>query len=194
MAPGIECWPSCWVPPMPPASWIGRWPSIRPSLARISTPPTSPATQGAGSNYTNLHIEPPDHGIGRSRGGWTTKSTTWSTVPVDPWSCWSHPAKPTMPRSSSTCWPTCAFPDLAALRPVPDPIASAPTRPTPVEISAPTCASAGSPRSSRSPQTKSPTVPDADPAADAHRGSTPRTTSAATSSNAVSTSSSNGAD
>ncbi|WP_407665193.1 MULTISPECIES: IS5 family transposase [Mycolicibacterium] len=30
-------------------------------------------TQGAGSNYTNLAIEPPDHGIGRSRGGLTSK-------------------------------------------------------------------------------------------------------------------------
>ena len=39
----------------------------------INTPPTSPATQGAGSNYTNPRIEPPDHGIGRSRGGLTSK-------------------------------------------------------------------------------------------------------------------------
>ncbi|WP_373888675.1 IS5 family transposase [Mycobacterium timonense] len=30
-------------------------------------------TRGAGSNYTNLGIEPPDHGIGRSRGGLTSK-------------------------------------------------------------------------------------------------------------------------
>ncbi|WP_414738883.1 IS5 family transposase [Mycobacterium nebraskense] len=40
---------------------------------RISTPRTSPVTQGAGSNYKNPAIEPPDHGIGRSRGGWTSK-------------------------------------------------------------------------------------------------------------------------
>lgn len=39
----------------------------------ISTPRTSPATQGAGSNYNNLLAEPPDHGIGRSRGGLSTK-------------------------------------------------------------------------------------------------------------------------
>jgi transposase len=39
----------------------------------INTPRTSPATQGAGSNYTNPRIEPPDHGIGRSRGGLTSK-------------------------------------------------------------------------------------------------------------------------
>ncbi|SEH71716.1 transposase, IS4 family [Mycolicibacterium rutilum] len=36
-------------------------------------PRTSPVTQGAGSNYTNLASEPPDHGIGRSRGGLTSK-------------------------------------------------------------------------------------------------------------------------
>jgi len=32
-----------------------------------------PASQGAGSNYTNLRLEPPDHAIGRSRGGLSTK-------------------------------------------------------------------------------------------------------------------------
>lgn len=30
-------------------------------------------TQGAGSNYTNLRAEPPDHAVGRSRGGLSTK-------------------------------------------------------------------------------------------------------------------------
>ncbi|MBW9121917.1 IS5 family transposase [Microbacterium trichothecenolyticum] len=30
-------------------------------------------TTGAGSNYTNPRVEPPDHGIGRSRGGLSTK-------------------------------------------------------------------------------------------------------------------------
>ncbi|WP_433608589.1 IS5 family transposase [Prescottella agglutinans] len=34
---------------------------------------TRPASQGAGSNYTNPHIEPPDHAVGRSRGGLSTK-------------------------------------------------------------------------------------------------------------------------
>lgn len=40
---------------------------------RTSTPLTSPATQGGGSNYKNLAVEPPDHAIGRSRGGLTSK-------------------------------------------------------------------------------------------------------------------------
>lgn len=34
---------------------------------------TSGAPQGDLSNYTNLLVEPPDHAIGRSRGGLTTK-------------------------------------------------------------------------------------------------------------------------
>lgn len=34
---------------------------------------TQPASQGAGSNYTNPKLEPPDHGIGRSRGGLSAK-------------------------------------------------------------------------------------------------------------------------
>lgn len=35
--------------------------------------PTSPAPQGATSNYRNPGAEPADHGIGRSRGGLSTK-------------------------------------------------------------------------------------------------------------------------
>ena len=54
-------------------SSTGQWRWTRRSPALISTPRTSPATQGAGSNYTNLRAEPPDHGIGRSRGGLSTK-------------------------------------------------------------------------------------------------------------------------
>jgi transposase len=38
-----------------------------------STRRTSPATQGARSNYNNPREEPPDHGLGRSRGGLSTK-------------------------------------------------------------------------------------------------------------------------
>lgn len=36
--------------------------------------PPSLAAQGDLPNYTNLYEEPADHGIGRSRGGWTTKT------------------------------------------------------------------------------------------------------------------------
>jgi transposase len=42
------------------------------STAPTSTARTWPGTQGAGSNYKNLQIEP-DHGLGRSRGGLSTK-------------------------------------------------------------------------------------------------------------------------
>lgn len=47
--------------------------STRPSIARTSTPRTLFAPQGDLSNYKNLLVEPGDHGIGRSRGGLSTK-------------------------------------------------------------------------------------------------------------------------
>src|SRR4051812_7027743 len=71
--PGTPCCNACSPKPTPPAWWNGRCRWIPPSRGRISTPPTSPAPQGAGSNYTDLRSEPPDHAIGRSRGGWSTK-------------------------------------------------------------------------------------------------------------------------
>ena len=43
------------------------------SLAHISTQRTPAASQGAGSNYTIPGAEPPDHAVGRSRGGLSTK-------------------------------------------------------------------------------------------------------------------------
>lgn len=50
-----------------PSAWTPR------STVRISTRRTSRATQGALSSYKNLREEPPDHAIGRSRGGLSTK-------------------------------------------------------------------------------------------------------------------------
>src|SRR3954453_20634399 len=73
MAPGMRCWRSCCRPPRMRGLSTGWWRWIPPLPVLISTPPTSPATQGAGSNYTNPGIEPPDHGLGRSRGGLTSK-------------------------------------------------------------------------------------------------------------------------
>ena len=69
----MRCWHGCWPLPKRRESSTGRWRWTRPSLVLISTPPTSPATRGGGSNYKKLAIEPPDHGIGRSRGGLTSK-------------------------------------------------------------------------------------------------------------------------
>lgn len=74
MAPGMWCWLGCWPPRSRPESSIGRCRWIPPSPGLIGTPRTSPATQGAGSNYNNPRVEPPDHGIGRSRGGLTSPS------------------------------------------------------------------------------------------------------------------------
>jgi transposase len=44
------------------------------SAELISTPPTQPVSpKGDGSNYKDLHDEPLDHAVGRSRGGLSTK-------------------------------------------------------------------------------------------------------------------------
>ena len=48
-----------------------RWTPLLP--VRISMRRTRPGSQGAGSNYTNPAVEPPDHAVGRSRGGLSTK-------------------------------------------------------------------------------------------------------------------------
>ena len=57
-----------------PRGWsIGRCRWTPQSPVRISTQRTPPASQGAGSNYTNLSVERPDYGIGRCRDGLSTK-------------------------------------------------------------------------------------------------------------------------
>ncbi len=61
--------------PRLPGVWTGRCLWTPPSPAPISTPPGRPAPEkGASSNYKNSWPEPDDHGLGRSRGGWTTKT------------------------------------------------------------------------------------------------------------------------
>lgn len=58
---------------MPAAGWMGRCRWIRQSTEHISTARISLVPQGDLSNYMNLLAEPDDHGIGRSRGGLSTK-------------------------------------------------------------------------------------------------------------------------
>lgn len=55
-------------------SWTGSRRSTRRSCACTSTAQPSAGTQGARSNYKKFGAEPPDHAIGRSRGGLTTKN------------------------------------------------------------------------------------------------------------------------
>lgn len=57
----------------PPARLTGRSAWTPRSIARTSTRRTFPGSQGDLSNYKNLRAEPADHGIGRSRGGLSTK-------------------------------------------------------------------------------------------------------------------------
>lgn len=60
---------------MPRGGWSGWFRSTRRSPGRISTPPEHPRpTQGDLSNYKNPRPEPDDHALGRSRGGWSTKT------------------------------------------------------------------------------------------------------------------------
>jgi transposase len=79
MARGIGCWPGCFLMPMLLVTSIGTSPSMAPLTVLTSTQRTRRApskTQGATSNYKNLpdqECEPAGHGIGRSRGGLTTK-------------------------------------------------------------------------------------------------------------------------
>ncbi|WP_326954333.1 hypothetical protein [Amycolatopsis sp. NBC_01286] len=67
---------------------------------RHATNITRPA--GAGSNYTGLPTEPPDHAIGRSRGGWSTKVHHWSTAAASRWWLWSVPVRPETHRCCRT--------------------------------------------------------------------------------------------
>lgn len=61
-----------------------RW--TQPACGCISMPlaPSAARTQGARSNYTKLGNEPPDHAIGRSRGGLTTKIHAFTDALVRP--------------------------------------------------------------------------------------------------------------
>ncbi len=72
-APGTRFSQLCSPMPTPPVSWTGPCRSTRRSSALTNTPRPCSGTQGAGSNYKNLLIEPPDHALGRSRGGLGTE-------------------------------------------------------------------------------------------------------------------------
>jgi transposase len=65
--------PRCWPTPTRSAGSTGRSAWTPQSTVRTSTRRTCPAPQGDLSNYKNLRIELPDHGIGRSRGGLSSK-------------------------------------------------------------------------------------------------------------------------
>ncbi len=148
--------------------WIPRSP------APTSAPPPSPATQGAGSNYTKPGIEPPDHQdppAGRR-----------------PRPRLGHPAHRPVGRGLADVrtahGPPAGPPAGRRPTPAPDPISCAATRPTPPAPFANTCAAAEFARSSPNPPTRSGAANAAVLAADAHPPSAPTTTAAATSSNA----------
>ncbi|WP_161799526.1 transposase [Pseudarthrobacter siccitolerans] len=55
-------------------TWIASGRSIQRSCTCISTARPFPAPQGAQQYYKKFGVEPPDHAIGRSRGGLATKN------------------------------------------------------------------------------------------------------------------------
>ena len=72
---GTSCLRLCRVRRMPQLSWSGRCRWTPRSRGHTSTRlGPEGRTQGAASNHKNLRPEPDDHGLGRSRGGWTTKA------------------------------------------------------------------------------------------------------------------------
>jgi transposase len=74
-APGTRCWSSCRVRLTRSRIWSGWSRSTPPWRGHTSTPPEhAPAPQGAGSNHRIPRPEPDDHALGRSRGGWSTKT------------------------------------------------------------------------------------------------------------------------
>src|SRR5690625_5736536 len=73
MGPGTASWMRCWSVPTRMVSLTGRSRSTPRSVALTSTAPISSAPQGAPWNHKNLRHEPPDHALGRSRGGLSTK-------------------------------------------------------------------------------------------------------------------------
>src|SRR4051794_18848554 len=74
-APGTGCSSSCRVRPTRSRIWSGWSRSTPPLLGRISMPPAHASpSQGARSNHRSQRPEPEDHALGRSRGGWSTKT------------------------------------------------------------------------------------------------------------------------
>lgn len=84
MAPGTRCWPGRSPRLTRLVRWTGRSRWTPRSIVPISTPPRwrgpsgrPGASQGAEANYTlraaDPDAEPPDHALGRSRGGVSTK-------------------------------------------------------------------------------------------------------------------------
>ncbi|WP_156515278.1 IS5 family transposase [Dietzia timorensis] len=72
-APGTASSTLSWSVPTRAGSWTGQSRSTPRSAALTSTAPPSSAPQGALWNHKNLRHEPPDHALGRSRGGPSTK-------------------------------------------------------------------------------------------------------------------------
>lgn len=134
--------------------------------------------------------EPDHHALGRSRGGWGTKTHVAIDQHRDVLTSSSPPARPTTAPSSSRSCNRSASPASDPVGRGPGPSASWPTRPTHRAPTETGCAATGSGPPSRPPPISSGTDNDEDPEAADHQRSTLTGTRTVTPSNAASTSSS----
>ncbi|MFR9807335.1 IS5 family transposase [Pseudonocardia sp. RS010] len=116
--------------------------------------------------------EPPDHALGRSRGGWTTKIHLACEQGRRPLATLLTAGQRGDSPSSSRCSRRSACPAAGVGGRAPARTGSWPTRPTPRGPIAPTCAAARSPPRSRSRPTSRPTGRPAAPPGAVHRPST----------------------
>jgi transposase len=154
-APGRRSWTGCGPAAMRPRGRTGRSAPIPPWSARTSTPPVPagpcPRTwsRGAAPNDKNPAARAVREALGRSRGGLGTKIHLTADRRCRPVS------RILSPGQHGDC--PQFIPLMQAIRisrrawagPAPGPAPRWPTRPTPPLLTAPTCASAGSRRSSR---------------------------------------------
>src|SRR6266498_96110 len=149
--------------------------------------PGAPA-RGRGAQKGDLQKEPPDgvggvepadHALGRSRGGWTTKLHLGCEL-----------GSAATAHSSPPSWNASGYPAQAVAGHAPARTGCWATRRTARKATGPTFAAAGSAASSRSRTTRQPTGASLDPTAVGHPRSTSTPTSSATLSSAASTCSS----
>ena len=123
-------------------------------------------------NYKNLGEEPPDHAVGRSRGGLSTKIHQLCDGTAGRWWSCSDRGRAATRGCSRTCCTRCACTGTAPGVPAPPPTRSWATRPTPAADTARYCAAGASPPSSPNPTTRRPTANAAASRAAGHRRST----------------------
>jgi len=147
-------------------SWTGRCRWTPRSPAPASTADTTREVvsnddrhAGAHPNYANLLIEPRDHGVGRSRGGLTSKLHTMVDGRGRPLVLIVTAGQANDPQCCPPCCKGCGCPGWGRVDPGPGPRRSWLTRRTPPGRAVSGCAPLVSPRSSPNPPTSRPPRP-----------------------------------